>query len=195
MDRVQLRAALRKKRQSLTSDQQIRAKQQVAAIVAGIPEFQQSQRVAVYLANDGEIDPAGIVEHAWQQGKQCYLPVLVPGGKKQMVFMRYLPDTPMVTNHYGIPEPVWDEVGLCQPADLDLVLMPLTGFDEQGGRLGMGGGYYDRAFVFKKNPNAPASKPVLIGLAHECQRVSLVPVADWDIPLAGVATDCQYYQS
>ncbi len=75
---------------------------------------------------------------------------------------------------------------------LDLVLLPLVGFDEQGGRLGMGGGFYDRSLAYlarRKNGH----KPTLIGLAHECQKVDRLALASWDIPLAGTVTDAGWY--
>jgi 5-formyltetrahydrofolate cyclo-ligase len=70
---------------------------------------------------------------------------------------------------------------------MDAVLFPLVGFDEAGGRLGMGGGFYDRTFAFTRI--RPRLAPKLIGLAHDCQQVSALPVEPWDVPLHSVVTD------
>ena len=66
--------------------------------------------------------------------------------------------------------------------------MPLVGFDEQGTRLGMGGGFYDRSFAFRRQ-RRHWTGPQLLGLAHGCQKVSQLPTAPWDIPLDGIASD------
>ena len=71
--------------------------------------------------------------------------------------------------------------------------MPLVGFDRHGGRLGMGGGFYDRTFEFVRR--VPALSPRLIGLAHDIQRMNLLPVQPWDIPLQGIVTDQGRYQA
>lgn len=189
MDRVQLRKQLRADRNKLSSEQQQVAAEQLAKVVCSQPLFQQSQHIALYLASDGEISPEWVVQQAWDRGKQCYLPVLDPVDKQRMHFQSYQPDTPMVENRFGIREPAFDLSLAIAPEALDLVLMPLTGFDEQGNRLGMGGGFYDRTFAFVKGAN----KPQLIGLAHECQKRDQIPVEDWDIPVLGVATDKQFY--
>jgi 5-formyltetrahydrofolate cyclo-ligase len=70
---------------------------------------------------------------------------------------------------------------------MDTVLFPLVGFDEAGGRLGMGGGFYDRTFAFTRI--RPRLAPKLIGLAHDCQKVSALPVEYWDVAMHGVVTD------
>ncbi len=193
MNRNELRAALRRQRRSLEPIEQQTAKSALATIIYALPEFQQSQHIAAYLANDGEIDPADVVQEAWSLGKCCYLPVLDTQDTTNMFFVKYGPETPLAQNRYGIYEPALNKADICMPENLDLVLMPLTGFDEMGGRLGMGGGYYDRAFAFIKEKGL--SKPALIGLAHECQKVTQIPVESWDIPMVGIATDTRYYQS
>ncbi|HBP2722431.1 TPA: 5-formyltetrahydrofolate cyclo-ligase, partial [Pseudomonas aeruginosa] len=95
-------------------------------------------------------------------------------------------------NRFRISEPLADAGRQRKAWALDLVLLPLVGFDEQGGRLGMGGGFYDRSLAYlarRKNGH----KPTLIGLAHECQKVDRLALASWDIPLAGTVTDAGWY--
>ncbi|MCW7554587.1 5-formyltetrahydrofolate cyclo-ligase [Endozoicomonas gorgoniicola] len=189
MDRKALRSALRDRRRALSGLQQEQAAAGVLKQLKQLPEFSKSRKLAVYLANDGEISPECIVQYAWHEGKSCYLPVLDNNDKTQMYFQRYTPETVLLPNRFNIPEPVLD-LSLCIPAtELDLVLMPLTGFDESGGRLGMGGGFYDRAFAFVKT----SDKPVLVGLAHECQKVESIPVAEWDVPMSGIVTEGKAY--
>jgi 5-formyltetrahydrofolate cyclo-ligase len=65
--------------------------------------------------------------------------------------------------------------------------MPLVGWDRQGGRLGMGGGFYDRALAGIKGP-------LLVGLAHAVQEVPQVPIDDWDVPLDFVVTESALHQ-
>ncbi|MCL6269245.1 5-formyltetrahydrofolate cyclo-ligase [Sansalvadorimonas sp. 2012CJ34-2] len=188
----QLRQQLRDNRRSLNKDQQKAASQKLLETITSHDFYIDSQHIAVYLARDGEIDPQLIVEDAWAKGKQVYLPV-IDKSDWSMLFMPWSEDSVMVDNYYGIPEP---DPKLYQPVaakELDLVLLPLTGFDEQGNRMGMGGGYYDRAFEFVGEQTQP-TKPVLIGLAHECQKVEQIPTGHWDIPLTGIATNSALYK-
>ena len=78
------------------------------------------------------------------------------------------------------------------PRELDLVLLPLVGFNRSGNRSGMGGGFYDTAFAFKKT--RPRRLPRLIGLAHEIQLVENIDAEHWDIPLCAVVTDRRIYR-
>ena len=68
---------------------------------------------------------------------------------------------------------------------MDVILAPLLGFDNQGHRLGMGGGFYDRTLESVKGQ----SKPIIIGLAFECQRIDAVPTEAWDIPSDAILTE------
>ena len=70
--------------------------------------------------------------------------------------------------------------------------MPLVGFDPEGGRLGMGGGFYDRSLAYR-NRHAYCRKPALLGLAHECQKVDRLALASWDVPLEATVTDRAWY--
>lgn len=180
--RQALRSQLRQARKSLSNHAQRIA---ALALVAPVDHYLSDQqtdklkKVALYLANDGEISPHLLCEYFWQQNIATYLPVIQD---KQLAFARYTADAIWQDNRYGIKEPVTADYAVS--SDLDLVFLPLVGFDSQGGRLGMGGGFYDRTFANKR----PDESPQLIGLAHECQQVKSLPVENWDVPLQAIIT-------
>lgn len=190
-NRSALRRQLRAARRALNPQQQHQASQQLWRQLAQHPLFRRSRHIAFYLANDGEIDPAILMEHARRLGKHCYLPVITGWPADRMHFQRLTQQQQWVTNRFGIREPLVDPGLQTRPWRLDLVLMPLVGFDESGNRLGMGGGFYDRTFAFRRLRKCWTG-PQLLGLAHHCQKVEQLPVAAWDIPLDGIVSDQQF---
>lgn len=198
LNRAALRREMRQRRRSLSLSEQKRAARDLKSRVLALPEFLRAKRIALYLPNDGEIDPSMLIEQARAMGKTCYLPVLQPLAENRLWFVRYDHSTPMTHNRFGIPEPrlkgfADKKRNRCRPEDLDLVLFPLVAFDDAGGRMGMGGGFYDRTFAFTRHRRF--AKPALMGLAHECQKVDNLPIADWDIPLQGVISDRRLYRA
>jgi 5-formyltetrahydrofolate cyclo-ligase len=108
------------------------------------------------------------------------------------LFIEHRKGEPLINNQFSIPEP---SIRLRQPTKpwaLDLVIMPLVAFDADCNRLGMGGGYYDRTFAYL-NKRRFWRKPILIGVAHECQRVANLESEVWDIPLDAVVTEEKIY--
>jgi 5-formyltetrahydrofolate cyclo-ligase len=97
----------------------------------------------------------------------------------------------MELNRYGIYEPKLEQLHTCALNKLDIIFTPLVAFDQEGNRIGMGGGYYDRMLApwFKEKRG-----PYPIGLAHDCQKVSKLPVEEWDVPLPEIITPSQHYQ-
>lgn len=94
-------------------------------------------------------------------------------------------------NRFGIPEPAGTTV--FRARQLDLLLMPLVGFDTAGHRLGMGGGFYDATLAYMRQ-RRHWRKPRLIGVAFECQRVTALPHDPWDMPLDAVLTEKRLYR-
>lgn len=181
--RSSLRRAFRDKRNALTNKQQASAAQDVLKQAIDYKVFNDCSRVGIYLTNEGELDTQPLIYYLWAQGKEVYLPVLHPFSKGYLLFLRYSSSTAMKANTYGILEPVLDVTTLCPIAQLDLVLTPLVAFDEQGNRMGMGGGFYDRTIQGIANKQTR-----LIGLAHDCQKTVSLPIQVWDIPLPEVLT-------
>ncbi len=155
--------------------------------------FRASMRIAAYLPADGEVDARPLIELAWRMGKRVYLPVLVPFLDNRLWFARFQPDTRLVSNRYGIPEPEVIHRQRITPQALDIVLAPLVGFDANGNRLGMGGGFYDRSFTYLLGRKY-WWKPQLIGLAYDFQQLPKLPAQAWDVPLTAVATDTGWHQ-
>lgn len=190
--RSALRKELRRKRRSLTPEQQQQAAENLALNLLGNPDLHRARHIALYLPNDGEIDPHIYLSVARRKGIRFYLPVLHPIHHGKLVFSPYDDGVRLVSNRFGIPEPPFHK-GLRRPAwALDAVLFPLVGFDESGGRLGMGGGFYDRTFAFTRI--RPRLAPKLIGIAHDFQKVPELPVEPWDVPLHSIVTDRRCYR-
>lgn len=191
-ERSLLRRQLRQSRRNLSPQQQRQASRKLLRQLAQHPLFRRSRHIAFYLANDGEIDPAALIEQARKMGKHCYLPVLSAWPANRMNFQRLVKGQRWTRNRFGIREPLPNRGLQARPWRLDLVLMPLVGFDEQGNRLGMGGGFYDRTFAYLRR-RQHWTGPRLLGLAHACQKVERLPAASWDIPLDGIVSDRQLF--
>lgn len=183
----QLRSELRARRRALNPTQQMQASVFLLRHLLKLPQFMRARNVALYMANDGEIDPEPIARQLWKMEKHCFLPVLRPDKRKDLWFVEYTPGALLTKNRFGIPEPDFRSQHRMSAQLLDVVLMPLVGFDRTGARLGMGGGFYDATFAFKQKK--PTGKPALIGLAHACQQVDSLTTDAWDIPLFAIVTD------
>lgn len=192
LSRPALRRQLRQARRQLSPFQQRRAAKNLYRQLAQHPLFRRARHIALYLPNDGEIDPRALLLEAQRRGKTTYLPVLNAWPRTRMAFQRIMPNEQLKPNRFGIAEPAFRPARQRPIWTLDLVLMPLVGFDEQGGRLGMGGGFYDRSLAYRSR-RKNGHKPTLLGLAHECQKVDRLPLASWDVPLQATVTDQGWY--
>jgi 5-formyltetrahydrofolate cyclo-ligase len=192
LPRQQLRRQLRAARRALTPAQQRQAALGLYRQLAQHPLFRRARHIALYLPNDGEIDPRPLLREAQRRGKRTYLPVLSDWPRTKMVFQQVRRGEKLRPNRFGIPEPRIKRARQRTIWALDLILLPLVGFDDEGGRLGMGGGFYDRSLAYRTRRTAWHA-PVLVGLAHECQKVERLAQASWDVPLQGTVTDRGWY--
>jgi 5-formyltetrahydrofolate cyclo-ligase len=188
----ELRRRLRAQRNALSTEERTLAAQRLAAHLVATRPFLVSRRIAGYLPHDGEIDTASIIEHILRMRKNCYLPVLSRLSADRLWFAEFRPGTKLAPNRYGIPEPVAPARDLVRAQELDLILLPLVGFDAAGNRLGRGGGFYDRSLEFLRLRRR-WRKPHLLGIAYDFQRVDRLPAHSWDVRLAGIVTDRAVY--
>lgn len=180
--RAGLRRDLRQRRRALPAAQRIAAAEALAQRLLALPFLPASGHVAGYWAMDGEI---GL--HAFQlrlpAGLVYCLPVL---HGEELRFAPWRAGDGLVTNRFGIPEPDVAPSSALAPEQMALVVMPLVGFDDQGHRLGMGGGWYDRSFAWRIAAPAP---PWLVGAGFEVQRTSALDVQDWDVRPDAICTE------
>lgn len=183
-DRFRLRSQLRAARRALSSRQQAAAARRLAFRLAALPALKSARRIALYWPMDGEIDPRLLRQHPCLRRHAFYLPRLCPWPALTLRFARWTPGMRLHRNRFGIPEPAGRP---SLPAHaMHVVLIPLTGFDARGNRLGMGGGFYDRTLAFAR---LGGPRPLRVGVAHACQQLPELTAAPWDVPLHRVVTD------
>ncbi len=183
ISKQELRQMLLIKRREVNAAERQITGQQAARLFIATELFQKSQHIACYYPLSDEFNCLPIIQAIWDANKKCYLPRAKPD--KTLDFVRYQANMTLQPNRYQILEPTdVDKIAL---DELDIVLFPLVGFDNQGNRLGMGSGYYDRTFEIMQNVNS--KKCYLIGLAYELQEVPALPQDPWDVALDGVLTE------
>ena len=193
--RQQLRKQIRQRRNDLSLPQQYSASVNIHQCLTSQSKVKHSQHIAIYLANDGELDLNLFIDWCWQQNKKVYLPVIHPFSKGHLLFLRYKKYTPMIKNQYGIFEPQLNVTNVIPVSQLELIFTPLVSFDNLGNRLGMGGGFYDRTLAFwYKNTTKSINTLSPIGIAHDCQKVDSIPNESWDIPMPEIITPSKHFK-
>jgi 5-formyltetrahydrofolate cyclo-ligase len=143
--------------------------------------FQRARKIGSYWATGGEVNLHGlrIARH-----QQLFLPVLQeaerPWCGRGLLFAS---GSETRKNRYGIPEP--QGTPRIKASQLDYLLVPLVAFDRKGNRIGMGGGYYDRALAGLKT----FKQTFKLGVAYSFQEVETITPQSWDIPLDGIVTE------
>ncbi|HUY83831.1 MAG TPA: 5-formyltetrahydrofolate cyclo-ligase [Steroidobacteraceae bacterium] len=180
-----LRGALRARRRGLSAAQHKARSRAAQLAITRLRLFAAGSAVAIYLPIGAEVDTALLRAAARRRGVRLYVPVIVDRRRR---LLRFHPLTgPTSRGAHGIPVP--RHPGRPRGARwLNLVVVPLVGVDRDGHRLGMGGGYYDRAFAFRWRRRAWRG-PRLIGIAFDCQRVESILVDHWDLRLDALATE------
>lgn len=150
---------------------------ELARVVPGLIRRLGTYRfLASFTSIRDEVDTGALNSALVEAGFAVGLPVATPG--EPLMFRQWTPQTRMVSGYKKIPEPDASAPTLIP----DLVLMPLAAFDARGGRIGYGGGFYDR--TLEALPGVPT-----LGLAFSCQEVALVPQESHDVALAFVLTE------
>ena len=183
--RRSLRASLRSRRRALSPAERTSYSQLVARNADYWLRLRPGWRIALYSALPDELDTEPLIRLALARGCRIYLPRI--DRRRHGRGMRFIEMTSRHrVNRLGIAEP--EGMRMIGARWLDVVFLPLLGFDARGVRLGTGGGYYDRAFAFRRW-RATWHTPHLVGLAYAFQQVEAITQAAHDVLLDAVITE------
>jgi len=144
--------------------------------------------VAAFWPFDGEPDLLPSLDLLQREGVQIALPVIgSPAAGPSMIFRKWTAESLMKKNRFGISEP--SDTAEIPILEIDLMLLPLVGWDEAGGRLGMGAGFYDRAL----QPFGQSNSPHRMGVAYQMQKLPGVPAEPWDVRLHLILSESGWF--
>jgi 5-formyltetrahydrofolate cyclo-ligase len=171
-----LRDVLDPMQQRLLSDK-------VAANLWNVPEFNSAETILFFISFRSEVDTLSMILRALEEDRTVCIPCTDMGDKSMVASRIMNMDSDLEMGNYNILEPREECLRPVPPDQIDVILMPGVAFDATGGRLGYGGGYYDR-FLEKCSPGC-----TLIALAYELQIVEHVPCADHDHHIHKIVTE------
>ena len=183
--RRSLRTSLRAKRRAISAAARAQAARQIARHADLALNLRPGRRIGLYAATAEELDTSCLIALALRRGCLVYLPRIDP--RPRVRGMRFAPLAGRGRfNRFGIAEPQGPPLPSVRL--LDVVFLPLVGFDRRGMRLGMGAGYYDRAFGFLRLRSIWRA-PLLVGIGFASQEVERIVSAAHDVPLDLVITE------
>ncbi|MFP7754183.1 5-formyltetrahydrofolate cyclo-ligase [Thermodesulfobacteriota bacterium B35] len=190
MDRRELRKMILARRDRLPVRQQEEKSRVILSRLLGLEEIRTAGHLFVYVSFRSEVRTLELIAHCLQEDKKISVPLTQVNSSSLLAVEISDPESQLAPGYCGIPEPVSSQVERhrVDPAEIDVVIVPGSVFDHTGGRLGYGGGYYDR-FLSGRTPQA-----LRIALAYELQVVERVPVEAHDQGMDLIVTEETVYR-
>jgi len=180
-EKIRLRRLLRDRRRSLSSAEVTEKSRLIFEQLRSFPPFLQAATIALYNADENEVQTEAIWQEAVRQNKAVYYPRITTD-KANLEFVRRLPGARLMPGTFGILIPTGNDL-LTRLSETDVILTPGVGFDHRGHRLGRGRGYYDRAL------RGVLAGALRIALAYESQVVAAIPTAADDESVHVIVTE------
>ncbi len=180
-----LRQSILQRRDVLSSEEQLRYSRAITEKAIALEQFKAAETIFIYVNFRSEVITRNLIDHILKLGKKVVVPVtLVPEKALLPVFIND-PEQELAPGYCSIPEPIVTirESQALSPELIDIIFLPGSVFDERGGRMGYGGGYYDR-FVSAQAPQA-----LRVGLAYEVQMMERAPLQKHDELLDLILTE------
>ncbi len=188
------RRSIRHQRRQLRTAQQHSASIKLCRLLTQITHIKAAKHIAIYHANDGEINLSLFIQKHHKR-KLLYSPKTNIQQKRLSFHFQSKIKRGLKKHPWGFIEPCNKRKRRIK--QLDVIILPLVAFTQQGQRMGMGGGFYDRALSFRNMVTQTPiyKKPILIGVAHDIQKVDLLYQEHWDVPCDFIVTDKRIYRS
>ena len=181
-----LRKEVLKRRDALPEAERATLGRRIFSEVIRLPAYTRSRVVLAYASFGSEPETGGFLRRVLDDGKTLLLPRVEPSGLALYRVGDAVLD--LAPGTWGIREPLPEKCSRAQAGDVDFALVPGVAFDRKGGRLGYGGGYYDRLLAGPVPAEAPA-----VAAAFEAQMVERVPVGPHDASVDVVVTEKSVY--
>jgi len=190
VDQSVIRKKIQAARAALSDAQQAQYSLSMCQQIIDSGVLESATHIAFYLPVRGEADPTYLQSVKTLSNKQFYLPILSSSSNGYLAFAHYTKHTQMTLNRFNIPEPDVNQNDLLtDPRKLDAVIMPMVAIDRFGNRIGMGGGFYDRTFAFRKEEKG---NPQLIAFAYDLQIIEPQIPQPWDVPADVIASQSDF---
>jgi len=179
-EKAKIRKEIRRRRREISSNALREINKNLPDFIFSIDDeelqtrLSSAKRVALYRAIDGEVPVDGLAEALIERGIKCCFP-RIEGDKMVFADCESLSDKEFSISSLKIQEPLSEKPAV-DPKDIDVVVLPALAYNEEGTRLGAGGGFYDR-FIGSIN----GVGPYLLGICYEFQLCSDIPYDEYDI--------------
>lgn len=181
-ERTTLRKKILAARDGLPLAERQRKSRAITERLLALPEFANARNVFAYVGFRSEVETLPLITHCLKRGTTVSAPLTLPAEHRLLAYAITDPSRDLVPGYCGILEPL-TTLPLVDPASIEVVIVPGSVFDARGGRLGYGGGFYDR-FLQNAAPQA-----LRIGLAYDLQVIAAVPLETHDQPLDYLVTE------
>jgi len=181
-ERATLRTNILTARNSLPAEERQRKSRTITARLLALPEFSASSNVFAYVSFRSEVETLDLIARCLKKGVVVSVPLTLPAEHRLLPYAITDTSRDLVPGYCSIPEPL-QTLPLVDPTSIEVVVVPGSVFDAKGGRLGYGGGYYDRFL------QAAAPQALRIGLAFDLQVVEAVPLESHDQQLDYLITE------
>jgi 5-formyltetrahydrofolate cyclo-ligase len=183
------RKQLLQKRDSIPPEEKKRKDKAVLERLCALEEFKEAKSILLYVSFRSEVDTGICLKHIIALGKKLVLPV-VDAERRALSLYETRDTSELRPGYMGIPEPEKRPDRKVTLKGVDLVIIPGVGFDVSGGRLGYGGGYYDRLLGYESKRLAGMKRHIVtLALAYEEQIGREIPAERHDIKVDMIVTD------
>ncbi|MFB4473480.1 5-formyltetrahydrofolate cyclo-ligase [Oceanobacillus caeni] len=179
MNKTELRKKTIAKLKSLSKDKKLEIEQQLRNKLLDSDLWKKAKTIGITISQGFEWDTKPIIDKAWDEGKAVCVPKCLPN--REMAFYQIHHFHQLEKGLYDILEPSPGKTIKVKKYDIDLLIVPGIVFDQNGYRIGFGGGYYDRFLVDFPNES--------ISLASHFQVIERRPIDSHDLPVKCIVTE------
>lgn len=181
IDKKEIRKSAIEKRDKLSKAEKLSFDEKIYTKVKNLRAYKEAKVIFTFISFGSEVDTLRLIADALKEGKIVAVPWI--NKEKKLMEAKIIRDLEdMHPGIYGILEPSPEAESLVTEA-IDLIITPGVAFDNKGGRIGYGGGYYDK-FLAEVNSSVPK-----IALSYELQRVEELPLEPFDIKVTALITE------